>query len=139
VEDDDPVVKASALAKFAAQLRAWRQRSGWSQAELAEKLLCSDSLVSGVETMNKTPTLGFVKRLDQAFDLPDTLPRATILARTVPSRCSISPTPIPSATAGHDRGITGPGGRIDDDRQPAPGGGIAAAGSPTRSSARNQP
>jgi ribosome-binding protein aMBF1 (putative translation factor) len=39
-----------ALAEFAAQLRAWRQRSGWSQAELADKLLCSDSLVSGVET-----------------------------------------------------------------------------------------
>lgn len=61
MEDGDPVVKASALAKFAAQLRAWRQRSGWSQAELAEKLLCSDSLVSGVETMNKTPTLDFAK------------------------------------------------------------------------------
>jgi transcriptional regulator with XRE-family HTH domain len=72
VEDSDSLVKASALAKFAAQLRAWRQRSGWSQAELAEKLLCSDSLVSGVETMNKTPTLDFAKRLDQAFDLPGT-------------------------------------------------------------------
>lgn len=67
-----PVVKASALAKFAAQLRAWRQRLGWSQVDLAEKLLCSDSLVSGVETMNKTPTLDFAKRLDEAFGLPGT-------------------------------------------------------------------
>jgi transcriptional regulator with XRE-family HTH domain len=72
VGDSDPVVKASALAKFAAQLRAWRQRSGWSQVELAEKLLCSDSLVSGVETMNKTPTLDFARRLDEAFNLPGT-------------------------------------------------------------------
>jgi len=72
VEDSDSLVKASALAKFAAQLRAWRQRSGWSQAELADKLLCSDSLVSGVETMNKTPTLDFARRADQAFDLPGT-------------------------------------------------------------------
>ena len=45
---------------------------GWSQAELADKLLCSDSLVSGVKTMNKTPTLDFAKRADQAFDLPGT-------------------------------------------------------------------
>ena len=72
MEDGDSLVKASALAKFAAQLRAWRQRSGWSQAELADKLLCSNSLVSGVETMGKTPTLDFAKRADQAFDLPGT-------------------------------------------------------------------
>jgi transcriptional regulator with XRE-family HTH domain len=72
VGDGDSLVKASALAKFADQLRAWRQRSGWSQVDLAEKLLCSDSLVSGVETMNKTPTLDFAKRLDEAFSLPGT-------------------------------------------------------------------
>lgn len=66
------VVKASALAKFADQLRAWRQRHGWSQVELAEKLLCSDSLVSGVETKNKTPTLDFATRLDEVFNLPGT-------------------------------------------------------------------
>lgn len=70
-----PVVWApqpSGPVKATTQLRAWRQRSGWSQAELADKLLCSDSLVSGVETMNKTPTLDFAKRADQAFDLPGT-------------------------------------------------------------------
>jgi transcriptional regulator with XRE-family HTH domain len=72
VGDGDSLVKASALAKFADQLRAWRQRCGWSQVDLAEKLLCSDSLVSGVETMNKTPTLDFAKRLDEAFSLPGT-------------------------------------------------------------------
>ena len=66
------MVKASALAKFAGQLRAWRQRLGWSQVELAEKLLCSDSLVSGVETLGKTPTLDFARRLDEAFGLPGT-------------------------------------------------------------------
>ena len=66
------VVKASALATFAGQLRAWRKRLGWSQAELAGKLLCSDSLVSGVETKNKTPTLDFALRLDEAFGTPDT-------------------------------------------------------------------
>ncbi|MBV9447034.1 MAG: helix-turn-helix transcriptional regulator [Streptosporangiaceae bacterium] len=72
MEDSTPAVKASALAKFAGQLKAWRKRSGWSQVELADKLLCSDSLVSGVETTNKTPTLDFAIRCDEAFDLPGT-------------------------------------------------------------------
>ncbi len=66
------LVKTSAMAAYAAQLRAWRQQSGWSQAELAEKLLCSDSLVSGVETMGKTPTRDFATRSDEAFGTPGT-------------------------------------------------------------------
>jgi transcriptional regulator with XRE-family HTH domain len=72
VGDTVSAVKASALAKFADQLKSWRQRSGWSQVELAGKLLCSDSLVSGVETMNKTPTLDFARRLDEVFSIPGT-------------------------------------------------------------------
>jgi transcriptional regulator with XRE-family HTH domain len=60
------------MAAFATQLRAWRLRFGWSQVELAEKLLCSDSLVSGVETMGKTPTLDFATRSDEAFGTPGT-------------------------------------------------------------------
>jgi transcriptional regulator with XRE-family HTH domain len=65
-------VKVSAMAAFAAQLKAWRQSRGWSQADLAGKLGYSDSLVSGVETMKKTPTLGFAARCDEAFGAPGT-------------------------------------------------------------------
>jgi transcriptional regulator with XRE-family HTH domain len=72
VEDSRSVVKASALAKFAEQLRAWRKSRGWSQVVLADKLLCSDSLVSGVETGDKTPTLEFAIKCDEAFGTPGT-------------------------------------------------------------------
>jgi transcriptional regulator with XRE-family HTH domain len=65
-------VKTSALETYAAQLKAWRKRRGWSQAQLADELRYSDSLVSGIETMNKTPTLDFAKHCDTAFDDPET-------------------------------------------------------------------
>ena len=65
-------VKTSALEAFAAQLKAWRKKRGWSQGELAGKLAYSDSLVSGIETMAKTPTLDFAKRCDEVFDAPGT-------------------------------------------------------------------
>jgi transcriptional regulator with XRE-family HTH domain len=72
VGDSGSAVKASALAKFADQLRAWRKSRDWSQVVLAGKLLCSDSLVSGVETADKTPTLEFAIRCDEAFGTPGT-------------------------------------------------------------------
>jgi transcriptional regulator with XRE-family HTH domain len=65
-------VKTSALAAFAAQLKAWRKNRSWSQGDLAVKLAYSDSLVSGIETMAKTPTLDFAKRCDEIFGTPGT-------------------------------------------------------------------
>ena len=65
-------VQVSALSAFAKQLKAWRKSRGWSQVELADKLGYSDSLVSGVETTTKTPTLDFAKRCDEAFGCPST-------------------------------------------------------------------
>jgi transcriptional regulator with XRE-family HTH domain len=65
-------VKASALEAFASQLKAWRKSRGWSQVELADKLGYSDSLVSGVETQTKTPTLDFAKGCDREFGCPGT-------------------------------------------------------------------
>jgi transcriptional regulator with XRE-family HTH domain len=65
-------VKTSALAAFAAQLKAWRKCRGWSQQDLAARLAYSDSLVSGIETMAKTPTLDFAKRCDEVFGTPGT-------------------------------------------------------------------
>ena len=68
-------VKTTAIAAFADELRSWRQHFGWSQAELAGKIAYSPSLVSGVETLAKTPALDFAKRCDQAFGTPGTLTR----------------------------------------------------------------
>jgi transcriptional regulator with XRE-family HTH domain len=65
-------VKASSLEAFATQLRAWRKKNRWSQVDLAARLIYSDALVSGIETMTKTPTLDFAKRCDEVFDAPET-------------------------------------------------------------------
>lgn len=65
-------VKVSALETFARQLRAWRKSKGWSQISLAGKLGYSDSLVSGIETQDKVPTLDFATKCDEAFELPGT-------------------------------------------------------------------
>ena len=68
-------VKASALTAFASELRCWRQRLGWSQVEMADKLAYSASLLSGVETMSKTPTRDFARRCDQVTGTPGTFER----------------------------------------------------------------
>jgi transcriptional regulator with XRE-family HTH domain len=68
-------VKASALEAFASELRSWRQQLGWSQVDIAEKLAYSASLVSGVETMAKTPTRDFARRCDEATGAPGTFVR----------------------------------------------------------------
>lgn len=70
-----PEVKASALEAFARELRSWRQRLGWSQAEFGEKIGFSGSLVSGVETMAKAPTRDFARRCDEATGAPGTFGR----------------------------------------------------------------
>jgi transcriptional regulator with XRE-family HTH domain len=45
---------------------------GWTQVETGEKLGYSASLVSGIETMDKTPTADFARRCDKAFGSPGT-------------------------------------------------------------------
>jgi transcriptional regulator with XRE-family HTH domain len=65
-------VKASALAAFAGQLRSWRQHLGWTQVEMGAKLGYSASLISGIETMDKAPTVDFAARCDELFRTPGT-------------------------------------------------------------------
>jgi transcriptional regulator with XRE-family HTH domain len=63
-------VKTSSLLAFAAQLRAWRGRMGWTQVELGQKMGYSASLISGVESMDKPPTGEFARACDLAFGTP---------------------------------------------------------------------
>lgn len=63
------------VARFAAELRAWRQRHGWSQTDLAVKLGYSGSHVSSIETMTRIPVADFAAACDKAFDTPDTFAR----------------------------------------------------------------
>ena len=65
-------VKAGALGTFATQLKAWRAHMGWSQLELAEKINYSNSLISGIENLQKTPTADFAAKLDEVFKTPGT-------------------------------------------------------------------
>jgi len=68
-------VKVSAIEAFASELRSWRQQLGLSQVDFADKIAYSPSLVSGVETLAKTPTLDFAQRCDQATGAPGTFVR----------------------------------------------------------------
>jgi transcriptional regulator with XRE-family HTH domain len=72
VEMSIPDVKTTSLAAFASQLRSWRQQMGWTQVEMGAKLGYSASLVSGVETMDKAPTVDFANHCDEVLSTPGT-------------------------------------------------------------------
>jgi transcriptional regulator with XRE-family HTH domain len=64
--------ETTAMVAFAAQLRAWRKRNGWTQAQLAQRLVCSESLVGNIEIMNRRPTADFARACDAVFSTPAT-------------------------------------------------------------------
>lgn len=70
---------ATALETYGGQLKAWRKSRNWSQVTLAAKIGYSDSLVSGVELGDKTPTADFAERCDQALELPGTFAALQLL------------------------------------------------------------
>jgi len=55
---------------LAANLKALRQRWGWSQAELAERADMSTSHLGEVETGAKWPSPEFLERLAKALQVP---------------------------------------------------------------------
>jgi transcriptional regulator with XRE-family HTH domain len=63
------------VARFAAELRAWRLGQGWSQAELGDKLGYSGSHMSSVETMTRPATADFARACDRVFGTPGTFER----------------------------------------------------------------
>lgn len=65
-------VKTTSLAAFASQLRSWRLQMRWTQVEMGSKLGYSASLVSGIETMDKAPTVDFAARCDEVLGTPGT-------------------------------------------------------------------
>jgi transcriptional regulator with XRE-family HTH domain len=72
VKEPVAAVKASAMSKFANQLRGWRAKRGWSQVELAVKLTYSNALVSQIEQEHKPPSAEFAAKCDEVFDTPAT-------------------------------------------------------------------
>ena len=75
----------SALAMFAAELRAARTRAGLSRDELAARINYSGSLVGLVENMIRVPTLPFAQRLDEVLQTPGTFGRMQEHLRATPS------------------------------------------------------
>jgi transcriptional regulator with XRE-family HTH domain len=70
-----PDAESSALASFAAELRAHRKRLDWTQVVLGDKIGYSGSFVSDVERGARPPALDFAQACDREFDLPGTFER----------------------------------------------------------------
>jgi transcriptional regulator with XRE-family HTH domain len=60
---------------FAAELKAHRAAKGWTQVELGRQIGYSGSFVSDVERDERSPSLDFAQRCDEAFELPKTFER----------------------------------------------------------------
>jgi transcriptional regulator with XRE-family HTH domain len=65
---------------FAAKLRQWRQRRGWSQLELAGRAEISQRHLSFLELARATPSRDMVLRLVSALDVPLRQHNALLLA-----------------------------------------------------------
>jgi transcriptional regulator with XRE-family HTH domain len=77
VSDHEP----SALAVFASELRAQRQRATWTQVVLGDKIGYSGSFISDIERCARTPTLDFARACDRELALPGTFERMHELIR----------------------------------------------------------
>ena len=65
----------SALATFASELKAWRERMELTQQAFAEKLGYSAALVAAVEQCKRSPTVDFATRCDEVTGAPGTFVR----------------------------------------------------------------
>lgn len=65
----------SALATFAAELKAWRERMGFTQNAFADKIGYSLALVSAVEQCKRSPRPDFAARCDEISGAPGTFVR----------------------------------------------------------------
>jgi transcriptional regulator with XRE-family HTH domain len=81
----------SALALFADELRAARDRAGLSRDELGEQLNYSGSLVGMVETMKRVPQADFAARCDAVFDTTGTFARLQSRLRNLTFPASFRP------------------------------------------------
>ncbi len=65
----------SALATFAGELKAWRERMELTQQAFADKLGYSVALVAAVEQCKRSPTVDFATRCDEVTGAPGTFVR----------------------------------------------------------------
>ncbi|MFG2862151.1 Scr1 family TA system antitoxin-like transcriptional regulator [Streptomyces sioyaensis] len=65
----------SPSARFGQRLRRLRDERGWTQEELAERMGCSGTHISAVETGRRSPTPRFAANADRVFGTGDQLQR----------------------------------------------------------------
>ena len=65
----------TALATYAGELKAWRERMDLTQQAFADKLGYSSALVAAVEQCKRSPTLDFATRCDEVTGAPGTFVR----------------------------------------------------------------
>ncbi|MFJ7423699.1 Scr1 family TA system antitoxin-like transcriptional regulator [Streptomyces uncialis] len=68
-------------AAFGARLRLKRDARGWTQDELAERIGCTGSHISAVETGRRPPTRRFAASVDRVFDTGDQFERQSMAVR----------------------------------------------------------
>ena len=69
-ESPEPDPTRSVSTWFAAEVRRYREKTGWSQAELATRLFCSEPKVGHLETGYRTPAdIDICTALDRVFGL----------------------------------------------------------------------
>lgn len=78
---DSGINETSTHSLFASELRAQRQRAGWTQVSLGDKIGYSGSFVSDVERCARTPALDFARACDRELRLPGTFERMHELIR----------------------------------------------------------
>jgi transcriptional regulator with XRE-family HTH domain len=81
----------SALAVFADELRAQRERAGLNRDELAARLNYSASLISMIESGHRSPSRDFAGRCDEVFGAPGTFARLERRLRDVPFSSGFRP------------------------------------------------
>jgi transcriptional regulator with XRE-family HTH domain len=72
LEDDVPM---AGLRAFAAELKAQREARGWTQAETADRMGYSQSVVGKLEGCMVRPSEMHAQKADEAFGLPQTFQR----------------------------------------------------------------
>ena len=81
----------SALALFADEMRAARDRAGLTQDELAARVNYSATLIAMVEGLKRVPQADLATRLDEALGYPGTFARLQERLRVLPFPASFRP------------------------------------------------
>jgi transcriptional regulator with XRE-family HTH domain len=80
-----------ALADFAAELKAHREAAGWTRAELAARILYSESLIAAIESQDRVPQPEFAAKCDEVFQTPGTFQRQEQKLHGVPFSSGFRP------------------------------------------------